>query len=464
MAATFFVAPSGNDANPGTQQSPFLTVNKGVSVAQPGDHVKLAAGIYNESVSTLRGGSNGAPIIIDGQGVARVQQVTFKHPFIHLQNATVSGVTQIYSRLVYIDHGAHHCIMSNNVLDAASVYKIYGIQWRLPNVGPFGSGEVASHVLIVSNTIKNLKGYICISVGGDSNVIRGNFLRDNPQGDFFNVFGRNHLITGNICSNIPFASGLGNHPDFIQTWGNNGFASRGHIIEHNLVCDVAAGQLTQLEANLLPDTRDWTFRNNIFMRIAMQASCTIQDVKYYNNIFYQCNTTNGGHALSFGSRYYDGVGVFDGRTGTNSSHGARLINNVFLDCGDGTSNEKGWYAFSLDLTNVVANYNYVGRRNFSSMQSDAQRRPVGNPGGWSNFDWWEPNGINGGDPGFVNLSNLNFHITPLSRLKAKGLPTPFVTIDFDGILRPNPPSIGAFELRPLRPVAPSGLRIIPLSN
>jgi hypothetical protein len=436
-------------------------------------------------------------------------------------------VTTAYSRLVYFDHYAHHCILSNNIIDVAGAYKVFGVQWRLPTTGPFGAGESASHALIVSNVIRNLNAYIFVFLGGDSNVVRGNILRDGPQGDFFNVFGRNHLITGNICSNMP--PGSGNHPDFIQTWGNNGYASRGHIIENNVVSDIASGQLTQLEGNTLPETRDWTFRNNLFMRIAAQGSGTIPDVRYYNNVFYKCNHVNGGHAISYGIRWYENFSIplvspyyaltasaipsgsilndateprdrraryivkngrisYNGSTfgadqyffGTNVTayskvdaaaevwrvipnyaDGNVLMNNIFLDCGFPNAPEKGWYSLDTSLLNVKADYNYVGKDNFSAVNVDSQQRPVGAAGGWSNFDWWEPNGINGGNPGVMDPILLNFRLREDSMLRSRGLALPAVVLDFDGKVRPNPPSIGAFEFAPgvgLTP--PAGLRIL----
>ena len=36
QATTYYVAKSGNDANAGTRQAPFLTVQRGASAAQPG--------------------------------------------------------------------------------------------------------------------------------------------------------------------------------------------------------------------------------------------------------------------------------------------------------------------------------------------------------------------------------------------------------------------------------------------
>ena len=36
-AAEYFVAPSGNDGNSGTEKDPFRTIQKGVNTLKPGD-------------------------------------------------------------------------------------------------------------------------------------------------------------------------------------------------------------------------------------------------------------------------------------------------------------------------------------------------------------------------------------------------------------------------------------------
>ena len=47
FAATFYVAPSGNDSNSGTQSSPFRSITKAQSVASSGDTVTLRGGTYS---------------------------------------------------------------------------------------------------------------------------------------------------------------------------------------------------------------------------------------------------------------------------------------------------------------------------------------------------------------------------------------------------------------------------------
>lgn len=442
---------------PGTH----ATLQLALDAAQPGDVIQAGPGRFDEVLYTKRSGTPDKPIVLDGGNVASIRQLYLRHSHFHLLNTSLSGVTTMYQRLVYFDHGAHFCVVSNNVFDLDQSSRVYGMEWRMPRAKPFGTGEAASDNLIVSNTLKNCRAFILMSIGGDRNLIVGNRLTDSPNIDAFRLFGRSNIIRGNFVHDLPFVEGLGNHPDFIQTFGNNGDGSRGHIIEGNIVMRLAGHQITQLEGNLIPETGDWLFRNNLFVDIALQASCTIPGIRYYNNTFIRCNTGNGGHALNFTSRVYKPESVYANVSGTNYAHGAEVVNNIFVDCGNDFIN-RGWYAFAANLKGVNADYNYVSKHGYKPVAQDSQRRIVGSSTGWSTFDWWEPNGINGGDPRFQNPAVADYRLHPDSFLADAGRLLGNVPLDHDGVTRPqgNAWSIGAYE--PLSNVLSSRPR--PVSN
>ena len=449
-AATFFVSPSGSDTNPGSETQPFRTVQNGVSAAQPGDTVRLLRGIYEQSVKTVRHGTATQRIVVDGGSEATLLQFTFAHSNVVLQNVTLTGLTQPYSQLVYFDFNAHSCVLSNTVIDAALAPKVYGISWRGPRVMPFGLGETASDNLIISNVVKRVQAITLISIMGDRNVVRGNQLLDSGQVDFVRLFGRSNLFSGNICSNNYSVADAGNHPDFIQAFGNNGHGSWGHIIEQNLVIDMPGGQLTQLEGNLVPEIGNWTFRNNAFVNIGLGASCSIPQIRYFNNLFYRCNFANRGHALNFGPRSYGGPNDtakgYNGAIGLNYPHGCEIKNNIFLECGD-SRDTVGWYAFSQDLTGISADHNYVGKIGYAPVDVDELKRPVGTPGGWATWGgWWEPHGINGGNPKIPQLSALNFQLAPDSFLIDRGADLGSAQRDFMDRSRPQGT---AFDIGPI---------------
>ena len=83
FSKTYYVdgkAANADDSGPGTQQRPFRTVGKAAQVAQPGERVVIAEGVYREWVNPARGGSGpdkmisyeaapGAKVVIKGSAV-----------------------------------------------------------------------------------------------------------------------------------------------------------------------------------------------------------------------------------------------------------------------------------------------------------------------------------------------------------------------------------------------------------
>lgn len=57
-AREFHVAKTGNDKNPGTSESPFLTIQAAASIAQPGDIITVHQGVYRERITPPRGGES----------------------------------------------------------------------------------------------------------------------------------------------------------------------------------------------------------------------------------------------------------------------------------------------------------------------------------------------------------------------------------------------------------------------
>ncbi len=56
FARELHVAKTGNDKNPGTPGSPFLTIQAAANIAQPGDIVTVHQGVYRERITPPRGG------------------------------------------------------------------------------------------------------------------------------------------------------------------------------------------------------------------------------------------------------------------------------------------------------------------------------------------------------------------------------------------------------------------------
>src|SRR4030095_2800899 len=62
-SAQYFVSPSGSDSNPGSQASPFLTIQKAADVMLAGDSCLIRGGIYRETVVPANNGTSANPVL-----------------------------------------------------------------------------------------------------------------------------------------------------------------------------------------------------------------------------------------------------------------------------------------------------------------------------------------------------------------------------------------------------------------
>jgi len=50
LAATYYVATNGSDANPGSEASPWRTIQMAANMLRAGDTVLIKQGVYQEKV------------------------------------------------------------------------------------------------------------------------------------------------------------------------------------------------------------------------------------------------------------------------------------------------------------------------------------------------------------------------------------------------------------------------------
>src|SRR5262245_51720795 len=71
LPATYFVAPGGNDAGPGSAAQPLGTIQAGLNRAVAGDTVTVAGGTYAEKLTFPHSGAAGSFITLQGAPGAR---------------------------------------------------------------------------------------------------------------------------------------------------------------------------------------------------------------------------------------------------------------------------------------------------------------------------------------------------------------------------------------------------------
>ncbi|MBX3744438.1 MAG: DUF1565 domain-containing protein [Verrucomicrobiae bacterium] len=128
LAATYHVAPTGNDTHPGTPTQPFRTVQRGVNAAlAPGDVVVVAPGPYHENVVTRAAGTPGNPIVIRAAGGGESILRTFRfnnHPWVTLDGFTLTKAQNQLLAFVRIEAAAHNVVVRNCFIrDAAAIVR-----------------------------------------------------------------------------------------------------------------------------------------------------------------------------------------------------------------------------------------------------------------------------------------------------------------------------------------------------
>jgi len=424
----------GADINVPNGQS----IGDALAGAVDGDRIILESqALYDERVRCIKS------VEFVGNG-ARVSQFSFEAPNITLKNAKLgkNGLTP-GSQVLTVGRGAHNSVIENVQIDLGFQDVVFGIYFRTSQDKPFGD-DAPSNCIVRNVEIKNGRATTMLTIAGDNNVFRDLWIHDGQNIDFIRIFGRNNLIENSLFENQMYVAELGNHPDFIQTFGDNSDGSLDHIIRNNVIRHIRQGQICQLTNALLPQIGGFVFYNNIFYDIDLQASCSIPNVKWFNNLFSNCNLVNQGHVLALGSRDYTEATSYDGTIGTSYAHGAQVVNNIFWNNGNLDSDNAGWYGMEAGLNNLFANNNFVSK-NGNPVRAGTVHVNDPNYGFNDTFRFSDPNGINGGFPGFRDLGGHDFHLTPTSILIDRGIFSAIVEGDHDGKARMNQFDIGPYE-------------------
>lgn len=278
---TYYVAPDGADTDPGTQASPFRTIQHASSVANAGDTVLVRQGTYNELVTPAASGSAargyitfsaypGETATIDGTGLAvpggQNGLITLNAAsYVIIQGFELRNYTTASARSVpvgiYLTGGGAGVQLVNNHIHAITTtakttpdacssnalgMAIYGSNPTTPIAGLVVSGNELDHLLTGCSETMSLDGnvmnFVVASnlVHDDDNIgidaIGFEHVSSNPATDQ----ARQGEIRGNTVFNI---TSYGN-PDYGKQYAADGIYVDGGtdiIIEQNIVHNVDFG-------------------------------------------------------------------------------------------------------------------------------------------------------------------------------------------------------------------------------
>jgi hypothetical protein len=195
----YFVAPSGNDAGPGTRKRPWKTIQHAADLAGAGDTVYVRNGIYHESVTIPNSGTQaggyitfesfpGETAILDGSTltppsdtwsalfyVVNQSYIIIKRFEIRNYIATVPG--QQPAGILIDGYGSHIQILNNQIHSIQVLRAINGSSCDPSSCNGHGIaiyGESPSrslnHIVVSGNEVYNLKSGWSESVTLDGNV------------------------------------------------------------------------------------------------------------------------------------------------------------------------------------------------------------------------------------------------------------------------------------------------------
>lgn len=404
LAATYYVAPNGDDSRSAAQaqnsSTPWKTLARAVSMAVAGDIVNFAAGNYPETATVFfsNSGTSVNPITFNGTGT-----VTFRC------NIRIDG----------------SYIVLNGLTISPAIY----VQWEAVRL----SGQ---HITMDNCTVKNYNACagnqavaITFNDGSAFNTVQNSTISDMEDIDAFHVWGHDQTIRNVLVTNLTgphYDAGTAapcggyNHTDFFQTWGGwDGVSCYNILVENCRVIDCAI-QLGNTANSNRPGLHDITFRNNVFANVDAAFFTGVPETYFYNNVFYNVGDAQG-YAVSFYNQ------------NNYSSAGSEFKNNVFLANIKDIDDHNG-------ANNVTIANNYFANANYSAKTNG---QPMG-----TNF-------INGGDPKFANVGGLDFHLLTGSPLINAGATLSPVFPDRDGDARSGSWDIGVDEFGVVDTQAPS---------
>ncbi len=403
MAATYYVATNGNDANSGSIDHPWKTVQKAANTLNAGDTVYVMNGTYHEVVSVTRSGTSSDPM-------------TFRnYPG---QAPVIDGAGQgAPSGVLVIQNCAHIRVDGLGIMNTDSVHQSGIWLWNADDVkvercyvyNTYSSGikvNWSSNIVVNENEIEK-----CCQSGSEENisiklvshdvVASRNYIHNTAkEGIDVKEGAYNVLVIGNYLHNVErqaLYADAWDRPTYNIEYRDN--------IMHD--CDFGMGACAEMGGLL-------------------------SNVRFVNNLAYDCN----------------GPGMFCKDWGGATPHPMQdiyYVNNTVYNCA------WGWGA-GMDIGTYEAN-NVVVRNNILSqcgIPVRVNREPISKiieKNLCENTTGIDPNWCIQGMPRFVNAAGDDFHLRGDSNAIDTGTSADAPAVDIEGKARPMGGrfDIGAYE-------------------
>lgn len=402
--STFYISPSGSDANACSQVSPCRTIGGtyAKSTTTPGSNIIINTGTYgNETIgykANMSGGdvNNPKPVIVKPASGAtvnftdiseRAEYITFQGPNFNARSFDVGcdsgGCTRIKN--VIID-GLNIDAQDTVNLDAMYITNVTGLTLKNSRVGNTMAGPGSS------DTAKSV-----MFCGGTSTCQAENVL-----------------FEGNTFYDADAPTGSAAHLECIFATGIQGFTVRKNRFQDCTYFDIF---ITVILINNQPQPKDYIIEDNLFGRTLTVAgteggfAINVHNDVQPNNFQFIRNTIEGALSTASGGGAIQSGGWTI--AGNIISEGVWLSDSGAMDCRPGIT-------FSY---NVMPNT--CGSNTTTSSTATIKSGWLSQKGPYAGED--------------------DFHLKSTASAINKGRPSDANTLDFAGVTRGNPPDAGAYE-------------------
>ncbi len=355
VAATYYVAPGGNDTGPGTSSQPWATLQRAADVVAAGDTVRVRAGSYR-GFYVDRSGTAVAPIsFVADPGVS----ITADNPF------TPDGINVEGAAHVVIDGFTVNNRTRAGIRTALSDFVTirnctggYNGRWGILT-------GFADDLLIEDNEMHHsiAEHGIYVSNSGDRPVIRRNVSHDNfaigihMNGDA--SLGGDGVISGALVEdNIIHGNGVG---------GGSGINMDGvsdSVVRNNLIYDHHSSGISMYRIDGGTGSRNNLVVNNTIIvasdgRWAINISNGSTGNRIFNNILFSHHSFRGAITIDATSR-----------TGFASDYNS-VMDRFSIDGGSTRIGLASWRALGYDAHSFIA----APPDHFVAVGSDYRLRP-----------------------------------------------------------------------------------------
>ncbi|MGO8696237.1 MAG: DUF1565 domain-containing protein [Limisphaerales bacterium] len=323
-AATYVVdsmARGADDANAGTEEKPFKTIQHAADIAKPGDTVCVMPGKYDERVRVKVSGAAGQPITFRAmpRRSATVAGFNLQASYLRLEGFDITADQPAVA--VQLD-GSHCEVLDNYVHEM--LMGVNGTYGRSIADGPRDYSAVAHNRVAYNKVYHSEYGFV---LGGEDWLVENNEVerlfmyspgRSYDDCDYTRFFGRGcvqrcNYYHGTVTSEIKVA-----HVDCIQTFMGKDTMAQDVLIENNTCFDFGEGAMVESKPNI-GSVRNWTWRRNIYSsKLPTYPGAWGLDVIQTLDVTVENNTFVGIHWCGVGLR---------GKESTNG----QIRNNLFYD-------------------------------------------------------------------------------------------------------------------------------------